>query len=114
MEKCILWTDFMFTAHDWEIVNDMRAIIADANNIQQYFSSKQHPTLWHAIPALEKLQTAWESKKADPKYRRYRAAIKNGLAKIGKYYTKLDEKPVYILALGTFISHIFLQFTINN
>ena len=78
----------------------MRAVISDANAVQQYFSAEQHPTLWRVVPVLEELQTSWEAKQTDPKYQLYRSAIDRGLAKIGKYYNKLDDKPVYILALG--------------
>lgn len=91
---------FSLKAADWEHVNNMRAIISDANAVQQYFSAEQHPTLWHVVPALEELQTSWEAKQTDPKYHLYHSAIDRGLAKIGKYYNKLDDKPVYILALG--------------
>jgi hypothetical protein len=35
-----------------------------------------------------------------PKYEIYKDAIQAGLDKIGKYYWKFDDKPVYVLALG--------------
>ena len=57
-------------------------------------------SLWRAIPALERLQTAWETKLADPRYELYNRALTDGLEKIRKYYLRFDEKPVYILALG--------------
>ncbi|KAF9234314.1 hypothetical protein BU15DRAFT_52767, partial [Melanogaster broomeanus] len=94
------WTTFIFKPADWERVNDTRTIISDANNIQQYFSDEKQPTLWCAIPALEELQTAWESKGENPKYAIYKQAIHGGLGKIAKYYNRLDDKPVYILVLG--------------
>ena len=75
-------------------------MVQDANSIQQYFSSEQQPTLWRSIPAIKELQTAWEAKLTVPKYIRYKRAIQNGLDKLGKYYQKFDDKPVYILALG--------------
>ncbi|KAG2754229.1 hypothetical protein P692DRAFT_201667915, partial [Suillus brevipes Sb2] len=64
-----------------------------------YFSSETQPTLWCAIPAIEELQTAWEMKLNLPKYEIYKDAIQAGLDKIGKYYRKFDDKPVYVLAL---------------
>lgn len=98
--KHIPWTAFAFTNRDWERVNDTRIVISDANDMQQIFSSEQHPTLWRAIPALEELQSAWEKKRDMPKYALYNGAIEKGLDKVGKYYRKFDDKPVYILALG--------------
>ena len=65
-----------------------------------YFSSETHPTLWRVLPAIERLQSAWEAKRDDPKYILYREALTDGLEKIKKYYLRFDEKPVYILALG--------------
>jgi hypothetical protein len=52
------------------------------------------------LPALEELQSAWEKKRDAPKYVLYRDALADGLAKVGKYYSKLDEKPSFVLALG--------------
>ncbi|KIM68363.1 hypothetical protein SCLCIDRAFT_105624, partial [Scleroderma citrinum Foug A] len=98
----IPWTAFLLKPLDWDHVNDVRAIISDANNLQQVFSDENRATLWQVIPALEELQTAWEAKQQDPKYTLYHAALQGGLNKIAKYYNHLDQKPVYILALGTF------------
>jgi hypothetical protein len=73
----------------------------DANRIQQIFSAEKKPTLWRVLPAIERLQTAWEAKRDEKKYAIYREALNDGLDKLRKYYTRFDEKPVYILALGT-------------
>ena len=61
------------------------------------------------IPAIEELQMAWEAKNKNPKYMLYKNAILAGLRKIGNYYNKFDEKPVYILALGMLIDTLFLD-----
>jgi hypothetical protein len=76
----------------------------DANQIQQYFSSDKKPTLWHVLPAFERLQTAWETKASNSRYMLYQVALANSLKKLKKYYTRFDEKPAYILALGA--SHL--------
>ena len=70
--------------------------------MQQIFSDEHQATLWKAIPALEELQTMWENKRNHDRYERqvYQDAIQDGLDKIRKYYTCLDDKPVYVLALG--------------
>ncbi|KAG1735306.1 uncharacterized protein EDB91DRAFT_1056392, partial [Suillus paluster] len=97
--KHIPWTVFALKALGLECVNNTQIIILDANDIKQYFSSEQQPTLWNAIPAMEEPQTAWESKSENLWFALYKEAIQQGLAKIGKYYSKFDDKPVYILAL---------------
>ena len=106
IEKKIPWSAFVLTPADWEHVKDMHAVISDANNVQKCFSAEKHPTLWHVVPVLEELQTSWEAKKADPRYKPYHPTIEHGLAKIRKYYTWLDDKPVYILALGRSTDHV--------
>jgi len=81
-------------------MNEAYVTSKDANRIQQHFSSDKKPTLWRALPAIERLQTAWESKASDPKYNLYRDALSDGLKKLKKYYTCFDEKPAYVLSLG--------------
>jgi hypothetical protein len=78
-------------------------MIQDSNQIQQTFSAEKRPTLWRALPAIEELQTAWEAKRDNPRYATYHDAINDGLAKLNKYYSRFDEKPAYILALGMFL-----------
>ena len=73
--------------------------------IQTVFSKvEKRPTLWRVLPAIEELQTAWEAKRGNPRFAVYQTAINDGLAKLNKYYSRFDEKPAYILALGMLIS----------
>ncbi|KAG6823774.1 hypothetical protein H0H87_000339, partial [Tephrocybe sp. NHM501043] len=73
--KHIKWATFKLIDEDWACVGNTRDILADANNIQQVFSSDKHPTLWHALPALEQLLSVWEKKKDDPHYTLYIKAL---------------------------------------
>ena len=82
------------------IATKLNIIIQDSNRIQQSFSAEKRPTLWRALPAIEELQTAWEAKRGNPRFAVYRNAINDGLEKLNKYYSRFDEKPAYILALG--------------
>ena len=52
---------------------------------------------------IEDLQTAWEAKYNKPAFSRYHDALKDGLDKIKKYYSRFDKKPAFILALGEFL-----------
>ena len=98
--KCIPWTAFAFLSSDWDWIKDLHAIISDANNLQQIFSFDTQPTLWQAIPAYEELLSTWEVKLTMSVFEQYSEALQRGMEKIRKYYTKFDEKPAYILALG--------------
>ena len=71
----------------------------DADKYHQSFSSDNIPTLHRVIPALESLCTKWEKKLKDPKYSVFHPALQAGLDKLNKYYAKLDNSDVYILAL---------------
>ncbi|KAF8259362.1 hypothetical protein EI94DRAFT_1813447 [Lactarius quietus] len=42
-----------------KMLDQANKLCQDSNCIQQYFSSEKQPTLWHALPALEELQSAW-------------------------------------------------------
>lgn len=77
-------------------------ILQDANCYQQAFSSDKAPTLYRAISAMEALCTRWEKKSEDPQYAIYHDAINAGLNKLQKYYEKIDNAPVYILAMCTY------------
>ena len=74
----------------------------DSNDIQQYFSSEQLPTLWRTLPIIEELQTTCEAKRDSDKFALYKDAIDDGLSKLQKYYSRMDSKPAIILALGLF------------
>ncbi|KAF8190133.1 hypothetical protein BJ912DRAFT_850300, partial [Pholiota molesta] len=97
--KKIPWSAFKMVDEDWTRVVDARDILGDSNRIQQCFSSEKQPTLWRALPALEELQSAWEKKRDSPKYSLYKDALQVGLDKLGKYYSRLDDKPCFVLAL---------------
>lgn len=79
--------------------------LQDSKDIQHYFSSERLPTLWRALPALEELQTAWEAKRDSDKFFLYKDAINDGLEKLQKYYSRIDSKPTFVLALGTFLHY---------
>jgi hypothetical protein len=52
---------------------------------------------------LEEFQTSWEDRLHSDCFSLYRDAINDGLGKLRKYYSRIDTKPVFILALGVFI-----------
>lgn len=112
--KHIPWTAFTIKSSDWERVNDTHAILSDANRIQHLFSYEKQPALWCAIPAFEELQTAWEEKRTTQKYNLYGDALDRALQKLGKYYSKFDQKKVYVLALGMFYLNHFCDIILTD
>ncbi|KAI1796502.1 hypothetical protein LXA43DRAFT_879770, partial [Ganoderma leucocontextum] len=95
----IPWTAFKLKKSDWVRVKRCAEILEDANDYQQICSTTRAPTLHQVIPVLETLASCWEAKAQDAKYAAFHAALEKGLAKINKYYKKLDNTDVYILAL---------------
>ena len=95
----ITWTDWLLSCY----------IIKDSNDIQQLFSLEQLPTLWRTLPALEELQTEWEKKRDSARFALYKNAIKDGLGKLQKYYSRMDSKPSFVLALGLFLLSKYYQ-----
>ena len=85
--KKIPWSAFRITERDWAIVLEAMSILEDSNQIQQYFSSEHHPMLWHALPTIKGLQTAWETKCDDPQYAVYKDVINDGPENLNKYYS---------------------------
>nr|VWP01648.1 Uncharacterized protein [Ganoderma boninense] len=95
----IPWSAFKLKKPDWIRVRLCAEIIEDANDYQQICSSTRSPTLHQVIPVLENLATRWEVKAKNTKFEPFHDALEKGLAKINKYYKKLDNTDVYILAL---------------
>jgi hypothetical protein len=65
------------------------------------------------LPALEQLQTAWEKKRDSGNFDLYKDAIEDGLGKLQKYYSHLDSKPTFVLALGSFLLLFHLSANID-
>ncbi|EJF60759.1 hypothetical protein DICSQDRAFT_170902 [Dichomitus squalens LYAD-421 SS1] len=97
--KKIPWSAFMLSDDDWERVNLCGKILEDANSYHQICSTTRSPTLHQVIPTIERLVSKWEKKSQDPDYGLFHDALKAGLSKLDKYYKRLNNADVYILAL---------------
>ncbi|KAG6914815.1 hypothetical protein DXG01_015163, partial [Tephrocybe rancida] len=91
--------DFILNDGDWKWVEEAKTIIMDLNCVLHYFSAEKQPTLYCTIPAIKNLQTAWEDKLSKLIFALYHNAIRDGLAKLLKYYSQFNEKLAFILAL---------------
>ena len=56
---------------------------------------------------------AWEKKHDSWKYTLYKDALTNDLEKVGKYYSCLDEKPSFVLALSKLLNLTFKHILIH-
>ena len=57
---------------------------------------------------------AWEKKYDSPKYVLYKDALIDGLGKVGKYYSHLNEKPSFVLALSKALKLILISKMYTN
>ncbi|KAH9928415.1 hypothetical protein B0H21DRAFT_670095, partial [Amylocystis lapponica] len=97
--KKIPWSAFQLREPDWRRVQLCADILEDPSKYQQAFSSDKVPTLHRVIPALEAMCTRWEKKLTKAKYAIFHPALEDGLAKLNKYYRKLDDSRVYVLSM---------------
>ncbi|KAM5541078.1 hypothetical protein V8D89_005389 [Ganoderma adspersum] len=97
--KHIPWGAFLLTESNWKCVKLCSEILEDADRYYQVCSTTRVPTLHQVIPTIESLMSHWEAKLHNPKYAIYHDALRAGLDKLNKYYKKLDNTNVYILAL---------------
>ena len=80
----------VFSASHWSLHQH-------ANKVQHYFSSERYPTLCHALPAIEELQMAWESKRNTPCFYIYKDAIDDGFEKLKSIIPALTKSLVTFL-----------------
>lgn len=71
-----------------------------ADEAQQVFSSSSTPTLQNALPALEKLYTAWERSTTKARYAPFIPALTAGMAKVNAYYERTAASDAHIMAMG--------------
>jgi hypothetical protein len=60
--------------------------------------------LYNVLPAVEELLSAWESKITDCRYTIFVRALKAGIDKLKKYYSRFDLKPAILINLGELVA----------
>ncbi|KAF9544164.1 hypothetical protein CPC08DRAFT_417874 [Agrocybe pediades] len=76
--------------------------IQHAEDAQQAFSADSAPTLYNALPAIEKMYAAWEKSLGKAKYKPFIPALEAGMAKLDEYYQKTAESGAHIMAMREF------------
>ncbi|KAF5345550.1 hypothetical protein D9758_012006 [Tetrapyrgos nigripes] len=84
---------------EWIEVDTFIDLLAHANKAQQAFSSEHDPTLHTALPALEKLHSAWEKCMSKLKYCKFMQAMQAGADKLEGYYNKTSDSDVYVFSM---------------
>ena len=71
-----------------------------ANIAQQAFSAAARPTLHNALPAIEKLYSAWEKASEKPRYAQFKPALNAAMEKLNEYYERTADSDAHIIAMG--------------
>lgn len=58
------------------------------------------PTLYNALPAIEKLCGAWEKALKKWKYNAFVPALEEGMSKLNDYYEKTAASDAHIMAMS--------------
>ena len=67
---------------------------------QQAFSAAARPTLHNALPAIEKLYSAWEKASEKPRYAQFEPALKAAMEKLNEYYERTADTDAHVIAMG--------------
>ncbi|KIL54872.1 hypothetical protein M378DRAFT_91765 [Amanita muscaria Koide BX008] len=89
----------MLTESEWERVRMFCSLLRQADKAQQAFSSAQTPTLFGAIPAIETLHSAWNTRADKIKYSSFHGALHAATAKLNEYYEKTADSNAHILVM---------------
>ena len=71
------------------------------------------PTLHNALPAIEKMYSAWQKASEKPRYLIFKPALEAAMAKLDEYYKRTAESDAHIIAMGMFFKFkvIFLIYS---
>jgi hypothetical protein len=72
----------------------------EARKAQGDFSSDKYPTLWKAIPVLERVIKRWTTMSTTPRFTIVREGIEAAIQKLVKYYRHVENNVLYFAAMG--------------
>ncbi|KIK15627.1 hypothetical protein PISMIDRAFT_114786 [Pisolithus microcarpus 441] len=84
---------------EWERVQLLLSLLAQAEKAQHTFSAEQGPTMHAILPALESLFKAWSLRKNMAKYGDFTDALDAGLNKISEYYEQTATSDAHIIVM---------------
>ncbi|KAJ3492900.1 hypothetical protein NLJ89_g11143 [Agrocybe chaxingu] len=91
------WKDYLLTESEWTIVQLAYDCLKVPASVHVELSSEKVPTAQRVLPHIERLQSDWEEKLADPEYAPVAHALEAGLANMLKWYRKTDDTSIYFV-----------------
>ncbi|KAF9538851.1 hypothetical protein CPC08DRAFT_771063 [Agrocybe pediades] len=98
-EKRMKTAALQLTDEEWKRVTLFLNLLGHADDAQQAFSSDISPTLFNALPAIERMYAAWEKALAKEKYAQFAETLQAGMAKLDEYYQKTSESTIHVMAI---------------
>lgn len=87
------------TEDEWSRVGTLLALLGKAEYAQQSFSLDCGPAIHLALPGLESLHKAWDTRSTKAEYIEFWPGLEAGVSKIAEYYQKTAGSDVYVLAM---------------
>lgn len=69
-------------------------------SVHSDLAAEKVPTAQNVYPHLERLQSEWEERLDDPKYKPVHHALEAGLKNMLKWYRAVDDTSIYFVAHG--------------
>ncbi|KAH9041468.1 hypothetical protein EDB83DRAFT_2318216 [Lactarius deliciosus] len=98
-DKCAKIDALKLSNNEWTRVECFIDLLKHADKYQQAFSYENIPSLHTAIPALEKLHAAWDSRTTRRKYAPFVDGLRAGVTKIEEYYNKTSTSHAYTFVM---------------
>jgi len=90
---------FALNTKEWALLELIRDCLAEPATACQSFSAATHPSLLHALPAIEFMQEKWETMARLPKYGPVVDGLNHGLGNLRKSYNNMDDTDMYLISL---------------
>ncbi|KAJ3780125.1 hypothetical protein GGU10DRAFT_279848, partial [Lentinula aff. detonsa] len=84
---------------NWENLELFAKLLQLADNARQEFSADTYPTLYLALPALEKLHYAWSKWHNSQQYQWLKPALTAALSVIKEYYQRTSKSMSYLVVM---------------
>ena len=99
LDQQIRLLELQLSDAEWGRVRTLLALLGKSEKAQQSFSSDSGPAVHLALPALEALHMAWDSRTTKPEYSDFWPALEAGVNKINYYYDRMSINELYTIAM---------------
>ena len=99
LDQQIWLLELQLSDAEWGQVRTLLALLGKSEKAQQSFSSDSGPAIHLALPALEALHMAWDSRTTKPEYSDFWPVLEAGVNKINYYYDQMSINELYTIGM---------------